>query len=91
MKRSQWWVLSMVFLLLMIYFIREDSVFEKACGVAGTPPITYTAEEWLKEGSKPVDRVDLWCINTEIYDPFIKLFFVLMWASIICGWLESKG
>ena len=90
MQRKQWAVLAIAFFILMVYFINEDHGFQNACGVAGIPPEHYTAEKWLEIGSEPVSRVDLWCINTEIYDPFIHLFGVMFFVCLINGWLEKK-
>lgn len=71
-----------------IWFIQQDKIAQQTCGVAGTPPAHHTPETWLEESIKPVDRVDLWCINTEIYDPFIWLLFPLSSVFFICGWIE---
>jgi len=88
MRKSQWFVLGFAFLLLMNWFIHQDLTYERLCGVAGAPLEQYTAEKWLEKGSEPVSRVELWCINTEIFDPFIYLFGVLWIVCWINGGLE---
>lgn len=88
MRKSQWFVLGFAFLLLMNWFMYQDMSYERSCGVAGTSPTHYTAEEWLEKGSEPVSRVGLWCINTEILDPFIYLFGMLGIVCLINGGLE---
>lgn len=82
MNKNQWLVLFYVFLLLTALFIYQDWRFEKLCGT----PSTWSMEE----GSEQLQRYELWCINTEIYDPFIYLFGVLAFACLGCRRLEKK-
>ena len=91
MRKSQWFILGFAFLVLMNLFLYQDMSYERSCGVAGAPPTHYTTEEWLEKGSEPVSRVELWCINTEIFDPFIYLFGVMWIACWINGWLEHRA
>ena len=88
MKSSQWILIGIFLIVMGIWFIRQDFIAEKVCGVAGIAPMSYTAEEWLEKGSEPVSSVGLWCINTEIYDPFIWFLCPLGTLFIICGWIE---
>jgi hypothetical protein len=88
MRSSQWSIIGIFFIVMGIWFIRQDSIAEKVCGVAGTAPMNYTAEEWIEKGSEPVNNVGLWCVNTEIYDPFIWLLTPLGIVFLICAWIE---
>jgi len=118
MRSSQWFLIGIFLVLISFWFIRQDTIAQDVCGVAGTPPDAaviaemlkqvpeeqlekfsepliapkqFTMEEWFEKGSEPVDRVSLWCINTEIYDPFIWLLNPLGWIFIICGFIESAA
>jgi len=115
MRSSQWFIIGIFLIVISLWFIRQDTIAQDLCGVAGRPPDAaviaemleqvpeeqlekypepltapkqLTMEEWLEKGSEPVDRVSLWCINTEIYDPFILLLQPLGIVFIICGWIE---
>jgi len=82
MRASQWFVMGFAFLLLGMYFGIQDMNYERICGIGG-------AGHTLEEGSKNLTRSDLWCINTEIYDPFIYLFFmmwIVCWVNGILEW-----
>ena len=88
MEKTEWFILGIAFSLIAGWFVHLDIRHEIACGF---PP---WGEGWLENGSQPVTRADLWCINTEIYDPFIWLFIAL-WITcwINCGlkaWKEKK-
>ena len=83
MRESQWFVLGIAFLLLMNWFIYLDFSAEKSCG---TPLTGFNGE-----GGEPLQNYRLWCINTEIYNPFIYLFGILgITCFINCG-LEWWG
>jgi len=74
MKSSQWFVLSIMFWILMGWFIFIDSTFN--CDM-------FSLEE------RSLSQADIWCVvNSEIYDPFIYLFFALGITCSICGGLE---
>lgn len=76
MKRSQWFIFSIVFWILMILFITIDNTFD--C-------------DMFEKYELPLGKFDIWCIvNSEIYDPFIWIFATLGVACIICGCLEKK-
>ena len=81
MRKNQWYVLGVAFLLLMILFIYQDYSYEAACGGhMGS----------LEYRDQPLLRYELWCINTEILDPFIYLFAVMGIVCWINGWLEGR-
>lgn len=69
----------------------EYLTYEAVCGRAGIPPEHFTAEEWFEKGSEPINRVTLWCINTEILDPFIYIFAVMWIVCWVNGWLEGRS
>ena len=84
MRANQWYILGLGFLLLQIYFIYQDLNFTNQCGIGG----------WghtLEEGAKALTRGDLWCINTEIYEPFIETFFVMWIVCWVNGFLEGRA
>jgi len=57
-----------------------------------TAPKQLTTEEWFKTGgAQHVDRIGLWCVNTEIYDPFIWLLIPLGIVFLICGVIETAS
>ena len=86
MRKEQWFIFGIAFLLLGMFFIQKDLAFEKAC----MSPESYSSIEDMKEWStEPLERYELWCINTEIYDPFIYLFSVMSIVCFINGGLES--
>ena len=91
MRRSQWSVFSAAFFLLFLLFIYIDIQAEAACGTEGIPPDRYNYTEWFDIGSLHVSRVGLWCINTEIFDPFVWLFAVLCVVCVTNGFLEKKS
>jgi len=66
-----------------------DGWYENA-SIPLTAPKQLTREEWIVKSSEPLTRGDLWCINTELYDPFIWLFGTLGWMFLILGFLEKK-
>ena len=86
MRANQWFVIGFAFLLLGMYFGIQDMNYERICGIGG-------AGHTLEEGSKTLTRGDLWCINTEIYDPFIYLFFmmwIVCWVNGILEWWAER-
>ena len=84
MRSSQWYLIGIFLILMSSWFIRQDLNAEKVCG---TPAMGLAVEE----GMESLQRYELWCINTEIYDPFIWLLFPLGAVFIIGGWLESRA
>lgn len=91
MNKRQWEVTGFIFMLAMAWFIIQDVGFERACGVAGIPPENWDIESWDKYiEEKNFTRIDLWCINTELYDPFIWFFAIMWWICWINAWLEGK-
>ena len=83
MNRTEWLVIGFTFLLLGMYFIYTDNGFGEICGVPGT--IGY------EEGNDPLTRLELWCINTEIYDPFIWMFNILFFACMINAYIAERN
>jgi hypothetical protein len=82
MRKNQWYVLGIAFWLLMMLFIYQDYSYEVACGgFAGHGEKSF----------EPLLRYELWCINTEILDPFIYFFMVMSVACWINGWLEGRA
>ena len=84
MRSSQWFIIGLAFLLLGIFFIQQDMSFEKSCG-------TPAGGLDLEEGFEPLQRYELWCINTEIFDPFIWIFHVFWIVCWINGWIEHRA
>ena len=75
MNRTQWFVLSFGFMVIMIIFIIMDVINPVSCGMGG----------------KPLDTADVWCvINAEMFDPFILLTAFLWILFSIIGFLEPK-
>ncbi len=83
MRKNQWYTLGAAFLLLMMFFIWQDFNAEKVCGTSTTLDPTKAQE--------PLQRYELWCINTEIFDPFIYIFFVMSVVCWINGWLKGRA
>jgi hypothetical protein len=82
MRTNQWFVLGLGFFLLAQYFMYQDvGIYENLCGMRG-------AGKNIEDSSKILTRGDLWCINTEIYDPFIELFMMLWIVCWVNGILE---
>ena len=79
MRTSQWFILGFAFLLLTTSFISKDYSYEAACG-------GYMGRPEYRD--RPLLRPELWCINTEILDPFIYLFAVMWVVCWINGGLE---
>ncbi len=84
MRSSQWFIIGFAFILLGGFFISEDFGYRAVCGVAGF----HSEDLDLGKTPEPLVEGDLWCINTEIYDPFIWLLNPLGIVFIICGWIE---
>jgi hypothetical protein len=84
MRANQWYILGLGFLLIQTFFIYQDMTYERICGIGG-------AGHTLEEGSKNLTRGDLWCINTEIYDPFITVLFVMWIVCWVNGFLEGRA
>ena len=82
MNRKQWFVLGFGFMLLSSIFMGMDDGFETICGTPNTLDIN--------EGFEPLQRYELWCINTEIFDPFIYVLWGLSIMCYICGFIEPK-
>lgn len=60
----------------MFLFIRIDLTWNLSCDISN---------------NSPLDNADIVaCVNSEIYDPFIWLFFGLAVIFSICAWLEPK-
>lgn len=75
MNKIQWFILSIFFILMGMYFISLDFLSPLSCGIEG----------------KPLDTGDVWCvINAEMFDPFINLLFPLGFICLILGFLEPK-
>lgn len=74
MNKKQWFVISIAFFILIVGFIALDKV--TSCPMPDGNPLT-TADLYF-------------CINAEILDPFIYIFFVGMITALILGHMEEK-
>lgn len=75
MKRSQWFVLAWSCMLIGMMFINLDNLY-RGCFVTASASLNY---------------YDVWCIvNSEMYEPFIHLFYALWIVFMIIGFLEPK-
>ena len=60
-----------------MWFIQLDKPWNARCDIL--------------DDKTPLDKLDIVkCVNSEILDPFIWLFFPLGVAFLICGFLEKK-
>ncbi len=76
MRSSQWFILGMFCILMMLWFIRLDSNWNASC------------DEF--DGSSEVTKMDIVaCVNSEITDPLIYLLFPLGIIFLIFGWIED--
>ncbi len=78
MRKNQWFVLAYTFLVLMIFFIYMDISWGNTCNL-------FNLEQ-------PLNKLDLSaCIQAEIFEPFIWLFFVMWIVCSINGWVEGRA
>lgn len=79
MNKKQWHTLSILSMVIMVIFIRIDLVNNSCLDLA----LEYT--------TSTIGIYDVWCIiNSEMYEPFIYLSFMLSGVFLILGLLESK-
>jgi hypothetical protein len=96
MRASQWFVMGFAFLLLGMYFGIQDMNYERMCNLFAPPKqlphynVSGGIIGW-EEIQEPITRSDLWCINTEIYDPFIEVLFVMWIVCWVNGFLEGRA
>ncbi|MBS3085697.1 hypothetical protein J4225_03360 [Candidatus Pacearchaeota archaeon] len=81
MNRNQWFVLSIFFTLMGVFFIQLDSSATLCFNIAGE---SIPTEAEIVSSTYCV-------INSEIFDPFIWFFFPLGIVCIFLGWLEPKN
>lgn len=79
MNKLQWYLLSIVSTLGMMWFIKLDSFYWGCMNMLfGTP------------SNHVMDFADVWCIiNGEIYEPFIYLLFGLGTVFLLLAFLEK--
>jgi hypothetical protein len=80
MRKIQWFVLSIFFILIGYLFIQIDGLWNLSC---------QTSMQNIEAFVTTSDVLS--CINSEIYDPFILLFFPLGILFLILGLLEPKS
>ena len=80
MNKNQWFVLGIFFILMGMWFTTlNNSVWEKSC------------EDSVLDFDAHATTIDVFaCIKSEMYDPFIWIFFPLGIVCFILGGLEPK-
>ncbi|HDZ27931.1 hypothetical protein LCGC14_1005720 [marine sediment metagenome] len=80
MNRKQWFVLAWSCMIIGILFIGLDTM-NGGCLRAKMSSLT----------AEPADLGDVWCVvNSEMYEPFIYLAYMLWVVFLILGFLEPK-
>lgn len=80
MNRNQWFVLCIFFILLGMWFsFMNNSVWQQSC------------EDSISKYDTPATTFDVFaCIRSEMFIPFIWIFYPLGIVCFILGLLEPK-
>lgn len=80
MNKRQWFILGILFIILGMWFsFLNSSVWGQAC------------EEAVLNFDAPSTTIDVFaCIKSEIYTPFIWIFYPLGLICFMLAWLEKE-
>lgn len=80
MNRTQWYILGIFFILLGMWFsFLNNSVWKQTCS------------DSISNYEVPATTFDVFaCIRSEMFVPFVWIFYPLGIVFLILGWLEPK-